>query len=104
MCINILISYIYKSDMKKSLQERYDKMVAHSKKTGGCYLHEPLRYELNDTFSAMENIAPDSVFSMKHGLHIDPNTLRDEIDEGASGDNLKDDKKNKKTAKCKYPL
>ena len=47
--------FIYKSHMKKSLQilllqERYDKMVAHSKKTGGCYLHEPLRYELNDTF------------------------------------------------------
>ena len=77
-------------------------MVAHSKKTGGCYIHEPLRYELNDTFSAMENIAPDSVFSTKHGLQMDPNTLTDEINDGASGDTTKDEKKAKKTAKSKY--
>ena len=77
-------------------------MVAHSKKTGGCFIHEPLRYELNDTFGAMENIAPDSVFSSKHGLQINPNSLKDDVDEGATGDIDKEVKKSKKTAKCKY--
>ena len=49
-------------------------MVAESKKTGNCYYFEPLRHELNDTFGAMKNVTPDSVFSNLKGLQINPNS------------------------------
>ena len=84
-------------------------MVAHSKKTGGCYYVEPLRYELTDTFGAMENIAPDSVYSSKRGLMVEPNSIQDDDDdtidldndENGSGDR-KSKNKNKNANKCKY--
>ena len=49
-------------------------MVAESKKTGNCYYFEPLRHELNDTFGAMKNVTPDSIFSNLKGLQINPNS------------------------------
>ena len=49
-------------------------MVAESKKTGNCYYFEPLQHELNDTFRAMKNVTPDSVFSNLKGLQINPNS------------------------------
>ena len=88
------------------LQERYDKMVAHNKKTGGCFYYEPLWYELSDTFGAMENIAPDSVYSSTRGLLVEPNSMQDDddtidldTDETGSGDKKS---KNKNANKCKY--
>ena len=56
------------------LQGRYDKMVDESKKSGNCYIFEPLRSELNDTFGVMKNVNPDSVFSNIKGLQIAPNS------------------------------
>ena len=49
-------------------------MVAESKKTGNFYYFEPLRHELNNTFGAMKNITPDSVFSNLEGFQINPNS------------------------------
>ena len=49
-------------------------MVAESTKTGNCYYFEPLRHELNDTFEAMKNVTPDSIFSNLKGLQINPNS------------------------------
>ena len=85
------------------LQGRYDKMVQHSKKTGGAFYLEPLRFELTDTFGVMENIAPESVFSSRRGLEIAPNSVvddDDEIDDDSSPDSSKS--KKDKTPKCKY--
>ena len=57
-------------------------MVEMGKKTGGHFLWEPLRTELQDTFGALSHVAPDSVFSNIHGHENNPNPLTDDEDEG----------------------
>ena len=56
-------------------------MVAESKKSGNCYYFEPLHHELNDTFGAMKNVTPDSVFSNLKGLQINPNSDKSNTEE-----------------------
>ena len=43
-------------------------MVEADGKTGSTDFFEPLRVELQDCFSALKNITPDSVFSARKGL------------------------------------
>ena len=57
-------------------------MVEMGKKTGGHFLWEPLRTELQDTFGALSHVAPDSVFSSIQGHENNPNSLSDDDDEG----------------------
>ena len=67
------------------LQSCYDKMVEAGKKTGSVFQFEPLRDELNDTFGAMTNVAPESVYSSRKGHEENPNSI--EIDEESNSDN-----------------
>ena len=57
-------------------------MVEMGKKTGGHFLWEPLRTELQDTFGALSHVASDSVFSNIHEHENNPNSLTDDEDEG----------------------
>ena len=78
-------------------------MVTASKTTGGAYFFEPLRAELNDTFTAMSNIAPDCVFSSRKGHEKNPNSVNDDVVEDADNPNTSDEgqKDKKKSNKCK---
>ena len=53
-------------------------MVEMGKKTGGHFLWEPLRTELQDTFGALSHVSPDAVFSNINGHQNNPNALSDE--------------------------
>ena len=53
-------------------------MVEMGKKTGGHFLFEPLRTELQDTFGALSHVSPDAVFSNINGHENNPNSLSDE--------------------------
>ena len=56
-------------------------MVEMGKKTGGHFLWEPLRTELQDTFGALSHVSLDAVFSNINGHKTNPNALSDEEDE-----------------------
>ena len=86
------------------LQERYDKLVEMSKKTGGAYHFDPLHAELQDTFGAMTNVAPESVFSSMEGHEDNPNSLSDEDSTNKTEVSTTTPKKDvkKKQAKSKY--
>ena len=76
-------------------------MVEASKTTGGAYFFEPLRAELNDTFTAMSQVAPDCVFSSHKGHEKNPNSVAEDGDgaDEATPDDAEKDKK--KSNKCK---
>ena len=76
-------------------------MVEPSKTTGGVYFFEPLRAELNDTFTAMSQVAPDCVFSSHKGHEKNPNSVADDADEEATQASDDADKDKKKSNKCK---
>ena len=61
-------------------------MVEESKKTGNAYYFEPLHSDLNDTFGAMKNMTPDSVFSNLKGLQVNPNSDKTNESEENAGD------------------
>ena len=64
-------------------------MVEMGKKTGGHFLWEPLRTELQDTFGALSHVSPDAVFSNINGYQINPNALSDEdTEEGIETDQV----------------
>ena len=86
------------------LQERYDKMVEASKSTGGAYFFKPLRSELNDTFTAMSNVAPDCVFSSRKGHIKNPNSMEEGDDENidSSPEDAQKDKKKANKSKKTY--
>ena len=56
-------------------------MVEMGKKTGGHFLWEPLRTELQDTFGALSHVSPDAVFSNINGHENNPNALSDDDEE-----------------------
>ena len=56
-------------------------MVEMGKKTGGHFLWEPLRTELQDTFGALSHVSPDEVFSNINGHENNPNALSDNDEE-----------------------
>ena len=70
-------------------------MVEASKSTGGAYFFEPLRAELNDTFTAMSNVAPNCVFSSRKGHIKNPNSV-EEVDDEALDSSTDDAQKDKK--------
>ena len=75
-------------------------MVEASKSTGGAYFFEPLCAELNDTFTAMSNVAPDCVFSLRKGHIKNPNSMEEGDDEPVDSspeDAQKDKKKSNKS-------
>ena len=77
-------------------------MVEASKTTGGAYFFEPLHAELNDTFTAMSQVAPDSVFSSRKGHERNSNSVADEGDAPKDGTQSDDvDKDKKKSNKCR---
>ena len=77
-------------------------MVEASKRTGGAFYFEPLRCELQDTFSAMSNVAPDSVFSSRQGHEDNPNSLSDDETADAEIEEILDQTPSKKKpSKCK---
>ena len=64
-------------------------MVEMGKKTGGHFLWEPLRTELQDTFGALSHVSPDAVFSNINGHQTNPNALSDEeTEEGIDTDQV----------------
>ena len=56
-------------------------MVEMGKKTGGHFLWEPLRTELQDTFGALSHVLLDAVFSNINGHESNPNALSYKEDE-----------------------
>ena len=81
-------------------------MVEASKKTGGAFYFEPLRCELQDTFSVMSNVAPDSVFSSRQGHEDNPNSISDDEAIDAEIEEIQDDEtpSKKKSSKCMFIL
>ena len=64
-------------------------MVEMGKKTGGHFLWEPLRNELQDTFGALSHVLPDAVPSNINGHQTNPNALSDEeTEEGIDTDQV----------------
>ena len=80
-------------------------MVEMGKKTGGHFLWEPLRTELQDIFGALSHAAPDSVFSSLKGLENNSNSLSNDEDQGIINAKVNTNKatlKGKKQSKSTY--